>query len=149
MGKAELLFEKIEDSVIEAQVAKLQAAKAANEAAAKPVEPQKAEISFDDFEKLDIRIGTVLEAEKVAKTKKLLKLLVDTGIDRRTIVSGIAEHFSPEELVGRQVMVLVNLAPRELKGIESRGMILMAEDATGKLVMVPPTEPVRNGSQVG
>ena len=149
LGKAELLFEKIEDSVIEAQVAKLQAAKAANEAAAKPVEPQKAEISFDDFEKLDIRIGTVLEAEKVAKTKKLLKLLVDTGIDRRTIVSGIAEHFSPEELVGRQVMVLVNLAPRELKGIESRGMILMAEDATGKLVMVPPTEPVRNGSQVG
>ena len=146
LGKAELLFEKIEDSVIEAQVAKLQAA---NEAAAKPVEPQKAEISFDDFEKLDIRIGTVLEAEKVAKTKKLLKLLVDTGIDRRTIVSGIAEHFSPEELVGRQVMVLVNLAPRELKGIESRGMILMAEDATGKLVMVPPTEPVRNGSQVG
>ncbi|MBO7168769.1 MAG: methionine--tRNA ligase subunit beta, partial [Rikenellaceae bacterium] len=149
LGKAELLFEKIEDSVIEAQVAKLQAAKAANEAAAKPVEPQKAEISFDDFEKLDIRIGTVVEAEKVAKTKKLLKLLVDTGIDRRTIVSGIAEHFSPEELVGRQVMVLVNLAPRELKGIESRGMILMAEDATGKLVMVPPTEPVRNGSQVG
>ena len=86
---------------------------------------------------------------KKSKTKKLLKLLVDTGIDRRTIVSGIAEHFSPEELVGRQVMVLVNLAPRELKGIESRGMILMAEDATGKLVMVPPTEPVRNGSQVG
>jgi methionyl-tRNA synthetase len=130
-------------------VAKLAAAKAANEAAAKPVEPQKAEISFDDFEKLDIRIGTVLEAEKVAKTKKLLKLLVDTGIDKRTIVSGIAEHFTPEELVGRQVMVLVNLAPRELKGIESKGMILMAEDATGKLVMVPPTEPVRNGSQVG
>ena len=149
LGKAELLFEKIEDSVIEAQVAKLAAAKAANEAAAKPVEPQKAEISFDDFEKLDIRIGTVLEAEKVAKTKKLLKLLVDTGIDKRTIVSGIAEHFTPEELVGRQVMVLVNLAPRELKGIESKGMILMAEDATGKLVMVPPTEPVRNGSQVG
>jgi methionyl-tRNA synthetase len=149
LGKAELLFEKIEDSVIEAQVAKLTAAKAANEAAARPVEPQKAEISFEDFEKLDIRIGTVIEAEKVAKTKKLLKLLVDTGIDRRTIVSGIAEHFTPEELVGRQVMVLVNLAPRELKGIESRGMILMAEDATGKLVMVPPTEPVRNGSQVG
>ncbi len=149
LGKAELLFEKIEDSVIEAQVAKLTAAKAANEAAARPVEPQKAEISFEDFEKLDIRIGTIIEAEKVAKTKKLLKLLVDTGIDRRTIVSGIAEHFTPEELVGRQVMVLVNLAPRELKGIESRGMILMAEDATGKLVMVPPTEPVRNGSQVG
>ncbi len=149
LGKAELLFEKIEDSVIEAQVAKLAAAKAANEAAAKPVEPQKAEITFEEFEKLDIRIGTVLEAEKVAKTKKLLKLLVDTGIDQRTIVSGIAEHFTPEELVGRQVMVLVNLAPRELKGIESKGMILMAEDATGKLVMVPPTEPVRNGSQVG
>ena len=149
LGKAELLFEKIEDSVIEAQVAKLAAAKAANEAAAKPVEPQKAEITFEEFEMLDIRIGTVLEAEKVAKTKKLLKLLVDTGIDKRTIVSGIAEHFTPEELVGRQVMVLVNLAPRELKGIESKGMILMAEDATGKLVMVPPTEPVRNGSQVG
>ena len=149
IGKAELLFEKIEDSVVEAQVAKLQATKAANEAAEKTAEPQKAECSFDDFQKMDIRVSTILAAEKVAKTKKLLKLTVDTGIDTREIVSGIAEHFTPEELVGRQVMVLVNLAPRELKGTLSRGMVLMAEDADGKLVLLSPDKEVKSGSIVG
>lgn len=149
IGKAELLFEKIEDSVVEAQVAKLQATKAANEAAAKEAEPQKAECSFDDFQKMDIRVSTIVAAEKVAKTKKLLKLTVDTGIDTREIVSGIAEHFAPEELVGRQVLVLVNLAPRELKGTLSRGMVLMAEDADGKLVLLSPEKAVKSGSIVG
>ena len=149
IGKAELLFEKIEDSVVEAQVAKLQATKAANEAAEKTAEPQKAECSFDDFQKMDIRVSTILAAEKVAKTKKLLKLTVDTGIDTREIVSGIAEHFTPEELVGRQVLVLVNLAPRELKGTLSRGMVLMAEDADGKLVLLSPDKEVKSGSIVG
>ncbi|MBQ5608863.1 MAG: methionine--tRNA ligase [Rikenellaceae bacterium] len=149
IGKAELLFEKIEDSVVEAQIAKLQATKAANEAAEKTAEPQKAECSFDDFQKMDIRVSTILAAEKVAKTKKLLKLTVDTGIDTREIVSGIAEHFTPEELVGRQVMVLVNLAPRELKGTLSRGMVLMAEDADGKLVLLSPDKEVKSGSIVG
>ncbi|MBP3331674.1 MAG: methionine--tRNA ligase [Tidjanibacter sp.] len=149
LGKAELLFEKIEDSVIEAQLKKLEDAKAAKLAAAAVVEPQKETVSFDDFQKMDIRVSTILAAEKVAKTKKLLKLTVDTGIDKREIVSGIAEHYSPEELVGKQVLVLVNLAPRELKGIESRGMILMAEDATGKLVLLSPADKVKSGSQVG
>ena len=149
IGKAELLFEKIEDSVVEAQVAKLQATKAANEAAAKEAEPQKAECSFDDFQKMDIRVSTIVAAEKVAKTKKLLKMTVDTGIDTREIVSGIAEHFTPEELVGRQVLVLVNLAPRELKGTLSRGMVLMAEDADGKLVLLSPEKAVKSGSMVG
>ena len=149
IGKAELLFEKIEDSVVEAQVAKLQATKAANEAEAKEAEPQKAECSFDDFQKMDIRVSTIVAAEKVAKTKKLLKLTVDTGIDTREIVSGIAEHFTPEELVGRQVLVLVNLAPRELKGTLSRGMVLMAEDADGKLVLLSPEKVVKSGSIVG
>ena len=149
IGKAELLFEKIEDSVVEAQVAKLQATKAANEAEAKEAEPQKAECSFDDFQKMDIRVSTIVAAEKVAKTKKLLKLTVDTGIDTREIVSGIAEHFTPEELVGRQVLVQVNLAPRELKGTLSRGMVLMAEDADGKLVLLSPEKAVKSGSIVG
>ncbi|MFR9620619.1 MAG: methionine--tRNA ligase [Rikenellaceae bacterium] len=153
IGKAELLFEKIEDPMIEAQLERLNATKAdilaAEANASAVVEPQKETISFDDFAKMDIRVSTVVAAEKVAKTKKLLKLTVDTGIDTRTIVSGIAEHFAPEELVGRQVLVLVNLAPRELKGIESQGMILMAEDATGALRLVSPTEAVKSGSQVG
>ncbi len=146
-----LLFEKIEDATIQLQLDKLEASRAAILAAEAVTEvaEQKSEISFDDFQAQDIRVATILEAEKVAKTKKLLKLTVDTGIDKRTIVSGIAEHFSPDELVGQQVLVLVNLAPRELKGITSQGMILMAEDATGALRLVRPTEPVNNGSQVG
>ena len=151
IGEPELLFEKIEDEAIERQLAKLEASKAANAAAeaALHVAEQKAEVSFDDFDKMDIRISTIIAAEKVAKTKKLLKLTVDTGIDRRTIVSGIAEYFKPEELVGRQVPVLVNLAPRELKGIRSEGMILMAEDALRGLVMMQTDGKVTNGSQVG
>ncbi|MBQ2702779.1 MAG: methionine--tRNA ligase [Alistipes sp.] len=151
IGKPELLFEKIEDDVIQKQLDKLQATKVANLAAEKSqnVEAQKDNISFDDFQKMDIRVSTILTAEKVAKTKKLLKLTVDTGIDQREIVSGIAEHFTPEELVGKQVLVLVNLEPRELKGTLSRGMILMAEDASGKLRLLQPNEAVNNGAIVG
>ena len=151
IGKPELLFEKIEDDVIEAQLKKLADIKAANAAAAaaEHVTDQKDECSYDDFQKMDIRVSTILAAEKVAKTKKLLKLTVDTGIDKRTIVSGIAEHFTPEELVGRQVLVLVNLAPRELKGITSNGMILMAEDASGKLELLAPEHKTNNGAIVG
>ena len=145
----ELLFEKIEDDVIERQVKKLDDAKRANEAANAKVAEQKDSVSFDDFGKMDIRVSTVVAAEKVAKTKKLLKLTVDTGIDTRTIVSGIAEYYTPEELVGRQILVLVNLLPRELKGITSEGMILMASDATGKLTLLAPEQNVPNGSQVG
>ena len=151
IGKPELLFEKIEDDVIEAQLKKLADIKAANAAAAaaEHVTGQKEECSYDDFQKMDIRVSTILAAEKVAKTKKLLKLTVDTGIDKRTIVSGIAEYFTPEELVGRQVLVLVNLAPRELKGITSNGMILMAEDASGKLELLSPEHKTNNGAIVG
>ncbi len=151
IGTPELLFEKIEDDVIQRQLDKLAATKAANAAAeaAQHVEDQKDMIQFDDFQKMDIRVSTILAAEKVAKTKKLLKLTVDTGIDQRTIVSGIAEHFTPEELVGKQVLVLVNLAPRDLKGITSNGMILMAEDASGKLRLLQPDEKTNNGAVVG
>ena len=151
IGEPALLFEKIEDDVIQRQLDKLEATKAANRAAesAQQAEPQKDAVSFDDFQKMDIRVSTVLAAEKVAKTKKLLKLTVDTGIDRREIVSGIAEYFSPEELVGRQVLVLVNLEPRELKGILSRGMILMAEDADGRLRLLGPGEKTAAGAIVG
>ena len=151
IGEPELLFEKIEDDVIQKQLDKLAATKAANQAAEsmQNIESQKDTIQFDDFQKMDIRVSTILAAEKVAKTKKLLKLTVDTGLDRRVIVSGIAEHFTPEELVGRQVLVLVNLAPRELKGIVSNGMILMAEDASGKLRLLQPGEKTNNGATVG
>ena len=151
IGEPALLFEKIEDDVIEAQLKKLADIKAANAAAAaaEHVTEQKEECTFDDFQKMDIRVSTILEAEKVAKTKKLLKLTVDTGIDKRTIVSGIAEHFTPEELVGRQVLVLVNLAPREMRGIVSQGMILMAEDASGKLELLSPGNKTNNGAIVG
>ena len=151
IGDAELLFEKIEDDVIQAQLDKLEASRKAKLAAeaAQNVTEQKAEVSFDDFQKMDIRVSTILEAEKVAKTKKLLKLTIDTGIDKRTIVSGIAEYYTPEQLVGRQVLVLANLAPREIKGIESRGMILMAEDALGRLVLVQPEDKTMSGAMIG
>ena len=151
IGKAELMFEKIEDDVIQHQLDKLEASRRAKlEAeAAKSVAEQKAEVSFDDFQKMDIRVSTILAAEKVAKTKKLLKLTIDTGIDKRTIVSGIAEYYTPEQLVGRQVLVLANLAPREIKGIESRGMILMAEDALGRLVLLQPEDKTMAGAMVG
>ena len=143
IGTPALLFEKIEDDVIQAKQANLAAEAAQN------IEGQKDNVSFDDFQRMDIRISTIVAAEKVAKTKKLLKLTVDTGIDRREIVSGIAEHYAPEELVGRQVLVLVNLEPRTLKGIESRGMILMGEDAAGKLVLLGPATTVNDGATVG
>ena len=151
IGEAQLLFEKIEDDVIQKQLDKLEASRRAKlEAeAAQNVTEQKAEVSFDDFQKMDIRVSTILAAEKVAKTKKLLKLSIDTGIDKRTIVSGIAEYYTPEELVGRQVLVLANLAPREIKGIESRGMILMAEDALGRLVLVQPEDKTMAGAMIG
>ncbi len=151
IGKPELLFEKIEDDVIQKQLDKLDAIKKANAAAeaAQNVELQKDNISFDDFCKMDIRVSTILSAEKVAKTKKLLKLTIDTGIDQRTIVSGIAEYYTPEQLVGRQVLVLANLAPREIKGIESRGMILMAEDALGRLVLLQPEDKTMAGAMIG
>ncbi|WP_373941650.1 methionine--tRNA ligase [Polaribacter sejongensis] len=148
INKAELLFSKIEDQTIEIQLEKLAATKIANEQENKVVEPQKETIEFDDFTKLDIRIGTILEAEKVAKTKKLLKLKVDVGIDTRTIVSGIAESFSPEDIIGQQVSVLVNLAPRKIRGVESQGMILMTDTPDGKLAFVEPTKEVKNGQQV-
>ncbi|WP_299759800.1 methionine--tRNA ligase [uncultured Pontibacter sp.] len=148
IGKPELLFEKVEDAAVEAQVQKLLDTKKANEMANAVVEPAKEDITFEDFTKLDIRVGTILEAEKVAKTKKLLKLKVDTGIDQRTVVSGIAEFFKPEDIVGQQVSILVNLAPREIKGITSQGMILMAENADGSLAFVQPSKEIRNGGTV-
>ena len=151
IGEPTLLFEKIEDDVIQRQLDKLQATKAANLAAeaSQNVAKQKDSVTFDAFQKMDIRVSTILTAEKVAKTKKLLKLTVDTGIDQREIVSGIAEHFTPEELIGRQVLVLVNLEPRELKGTLSRGMILMAEDADGKLRLLGPDAKTADGAIVG
>lgn len=149
IGKAELLFSKIEDETIQKQLDKLEASKKANEAANKTIEPQKETITFEDFTKLDIRVGTILEAEKMPKAKKLLVLKVDTGIDVRTIVSGIAESFTAEEVVGKRVTVLVNLAPRALRGVESQGMILMTETPDGKLVFVNPDHAeVNNGLQI-
>ena len=149
IGEPTLLFEKIEDDVIQKQLDRLAEIKKQNMAAEVKAEPQKAECTFDDFQKMDIRVSTILEVEKLPKTKKLLKLTIDTGIDKRTIVSGIAEHFTPEELIGQQVLVLVNLAPRDFKGITSQGMILMAEDATGALRLVQPNEKTNNGAMVG
>ena len=140
IGQAELLFRKVEDQEIQAQLDKLEATKKSNEQMNKEVEPQKDTITFDDFSKLDMRVGTIVAAEKMAKAKKLLVLKVDTGLDTRTIVSGIAESFTPEEVVGKKVTVLVNLAPRALRGVESEGMILMTENTEGKLVFVNPDE---------
>jgi methionyl-tRNA synthetase len=144
-----ILFNKIEDEAIEAQVKKLADKKQATVVkVASPVIPAKPNINFDSFATMDIRTGTILTAEKVAKTKKLLKLTIDTGIDQRTVVSGIAEHYEPEAIIGRQVSMLVNLEPREIKGILSQGMILMAEDADGKLSFVAPADAMPNGSVV-
>jgi methionyl-tRNA synthetase len=148
IGTAHLLFEKIEDEAIQKQLDKLEATKMQNEIDNKTVEPQKELITFEQFSAMDIRIGTILEAEKVAKANKLLKLTVDTGVDVRTIVSGIAEHFTPEEVVGQKVQVLVNLAPRNLRGIDSHGMILMTETKDGKLKFIAPVGDVDNGATV-
>lgn len=144
----ELLFEQIDDKTIDLQIEKLQQTKKENALSESSVEAQKEIISFDDFAKTDIRVGTILSAEKVAKTKKLLKLTVDTGIDKRTIVSGIAEYCKPEEIVGKQVSVLVNLAPKNIKGIESHGMILMAENPDGSLCFVSPEKTTKNGGTI-
>lgn len=148
LNEPSLLFDKIEDDVIERQLEKLRKAKEANERANAKVAPSKETVSYDEFSKMDIRIAKVLEAERVAKTQKLLKLKIDTGIDTRTIVSGIAEFFTPEQMVGKQVVVLANLEPRTIRGIESHGMILMAEDVDGKLQLVIPAASVSNGSTV-
>jgi len=149
IGKAELLFAKIEDHEIQKQLDKLEASKKANEAANSTLEPQKETIDFDDFTKLDIRIGTILEAVKVPKTKKLLQLKVDVGIDIRTIISGIAESFSPENIIGQKVTVLTNLAPRTIRGVESQGMILMTDTPEGKLAFIEPdNDEVVNGGQI-
>jgi len=151
INKSELLFRKIEDKEIEAQLAKLEATKKENATMDEKtmITPQKDTITYDDFSKLDMRVGTILEAEKMPKADKLIVMKVDTGLDKRTIVSGIAEYFSPEELVGKQVTVLVNLAPRKLRGVESQGMILLAEGADGKLVFVNPDEDnIKEGSEI-
>ncbi len=152
LNASSLLFEKIEDDLIERQIQKLVAKKEAIEGPAQPVEqvviPAKENINFDQFAAMDVRIGTILTAEKVAKTKKLLKLTIDTGIDQRTVVSGIAEHYEPEGIIGQQVSILVNLEPREIKGILSQGMILMSENAEGKLTFVSPINWMPNGSVV-
>ena len=157
LGESVLLFQKIEDSVVDAQIARLAAIKAEREAAeaakaaeeaAKKVEPQKPEVTFDQFGAMDIRTATVLAAERVPKTDKLLKLTIDTGIDTRTIVSGIAEYYSPEDMLGKQICILANLAPRTIRGIESKGMILMAKQGDGKMRFVTPQETVVNGAQI-
>ena len=158
IGAAELLFSKIEDDAIQVQLDRLAAIKAEREAAeaaaaaaeaAKRIEPQKAECSFEDFDKMDIRTATVLEAERVPKTDKLLKLTIDTGIDTRTIVSGIAEFYAPEQMVGKQICILANLAPRKIRGIESKGMILMARQGDGQMRFITPQEVLKNGAQIG
>ncbi len=158
LGESVLLFQKIEDSVVDAQIARLAAIKAEREAAeaakaaeeaAKKVEPQKDEVTFDQFGAMDIRTATVLQAERVPKTDKLLKLTIDTGIDTRTIVSGIAEYYSPEDMLGKQICILANLAPRAIRGIESKGMILMAKQGDGKMRFITPQEVVANGAQIG
>ncbi len=151
LGVPEYLFEKIEDSVIEAQVQKLLKTKLQNEAADAPkipLKPMKDTINYDDFSKLDIRVCTIEEAEKVQGADKLLKLTVNTGLDKRTIVSGIALYYKPEDLIGRQFCFILNLAPRKLRGIESNGMILSAENPDGKLSLVAPGDLLENGSEV-
>ena len=154
IGEAELIFSKVEDAEIQKQLDRLDAIRkereeAAKAEAAKQVAPQKPECSFEQFESMDIRTATVLEAERVPKTDKLLKLTIDTGIDKRTIVSGIAEYYTPEQMLGKQICILANLAPRKIKGIESKGMILMARQGDGKMRFITPQEALANGAQIG
>ncbi|MCQ2120179.1 MAG: methionine--tRNA ligase subunit beta, partial [Bacteroidales bacterium] len=158
IGAAELLFAKIEDEAIDAQLQRLASIKAEREAAeaaaaakeaASRIEPQKDSVTFDEFGKMDIRTATVLEAERVPKTDKLLKLTIDTGIDKRVIVSGIAEYYSPEDMVGKQICILANLEPRTIRGIESKGMILMARQGDGKMRFITPAEALVNGATIG
>ena len=149
INPAELLFSKIEDETIEFQIQKLENTKESNKKTNPKANPMKEEIQFDDFTKIDLRTATILTAEKVEKADKLLKFSVDTGVDVRTVVSGVAESFTPEECVGKQVMILLNLAPRKIRGIESQGMLLLTTNAEGKLVFVTPTETVENGIEIG
>ncbi|WP_143884991.1 methionine--tRNA ligase [Chryseobacterium binzhouense] len=149
INEASLLFSKIEDDVIEAQIQKLESTKQNNKKTNPNANPMKDEITFDDFTKIDLRTATILEAEKVEKADKLLKLKVDTGVDVRTVVSGIAESFTPEEVIGKQVMILLNLAPRKIRGIESQGMLLLTTKPDGKLSFVTPDETVDNGIEIG
>src|SRR6185436_19772627 len=148
----ELLFEKIEDEIIAKQMQKPELGSSKPASAPSELKPQttdlKPEIAYDDFSKMDIRVGTILSAERVPKTDKLLKLVIDTGIDKRTVVSGIAGSYEPEKIVGQQVTLLANLQPRKIKGIESHGMILMAEDEGGKLKFVMPSEKINPGSKI-
>ncbi|MFW5821403.1 MAG: methionine--tRNA ligase [Bacteroidota bacterium] len=148
IGKASLLFEKIEDKLIENQLKKLEENKIDNGIGTPNLMPAKEAISFDDFTRMDIRVATILEAEKVPKTKKLIKMTVDTGLDKRTVVSGIAEYYKPEDLPGKKVCILVNLAPRKIKGIESQGMLLLSEEPDGQLYFVEPDQKASNGSAV-
>src|SRR5690606_4611360 len=149
LGENQLLFRKIEDEEIQKQLDKLEATKKSNAQMDRTITPQKDSIAYDDFAKMDMRVGTIIEAEKMPKANKLLVLKVDTGLDTRTIVSGIAESFKPEEILGKKVTVLVNLAPRNLRGVESQGMILMTQDAAGKLVFLNPDEDrVENGETI-
>ena len=157
LNQAELLFSKIEDAEIEKQVARLAEIKAAREAAeaaaaaaaAPKFEPAKEPCTFEEFAKMDIRTATVLAAERVPKTDKLLKLTIDTGLDQRVIVSGIAQYYTPEEMVGKQICILANLQPRTIRGIESKGMILMAKQIDGKMRIVTPEERLTNGATIG
>ena len=166
INPSSLLFEKVEDEIIDSQILKLNNSKIDNQSEinksnillnknedASPIvinfkNEAKADISFDDFNKMDIRVGTILEAERVPKTDKLMKLLIDTGIDKRTVVSGIAAYYKPEEIIGQKVSILVNLAPRKIKNIESQGMILMAENNKGELSLLSPERPVESGNTV-
>ena len=149
INPAELLFSKIEDETIEFQIQKLESTKESNKKTNPKANPMKEEIQFDDFTKIDLRTATILTAEKVEKADKLLKFSVDTGVDVRTVVSGVAESFTPEECVGKQVMILLNLAPRKIRGIESQGMLLLTNNAEGKLVFVTPEKQVENGVEIG
>jgi methionyl-tRNA synthetase len=148
LGPVVLLFEKIEDEVIEAQIKKLMDTKEENEAAAVQLTPIKEEINYDDFMKMDLRVGEILTAEPVPKSNKLLKFTVDTGLDQRTIVSGVAKHFSPAEMIGKKVTVLLNLAPRKIMGITSEGMLLFAENEDGSLKSVAPDTTATNGAGI-
>lgn len=149
INESSLLFSKIEDETIDFQIQKLENTKISNAKTNPNANPMKEEITFDDFTKIDLRTATILEAEKVEKADKLLKLKVDTGVDVRTVVSGIAESFSPEEIIGKQVMILLNLAPRKIRGIESQGMLLLTTKPDGKLSFVTPDETVENGIEIG
>ena len=149
INEASLLFSKIEDETIEFQIQKLENTKQSNKKTNPKANPMKDEIQFDDFTKIDLRTATILTAEKVEKADKLLKFSVDTGVDVRTVVSGVAESFTPEECIGKQVMILLNLAPRKIRGIESQGMLLLTNNAEGKLVFVTPEQTVENGIEIG